>query len=227
MKTTLFLARHGQTVWHAENRYAGVSDVDLTDVGRTQAAELAEWAAQHRPDVVVSSPVRRARETATGAAAAIGRELQIESRLAEMSFGRAEGKTMSELRELDPHMVKRFVADPVRAHFPGGEDPAGAAERGSAALIHLAQQHHGQTLLVVAHNTLLRLSLCRLIGVDVGRYRRLFPKFDNGCLTEISLDDSNDNTSRDKTNTNDGSPLPTVSVRSLNIPLSTPRTDTP
>lgn len=225
MKTTLFLARHGQTVWHAENRYAGVSDVDLTEVGRTQAAELAEWAAQHRPDVVVSSPVRRALETANGAAAAIGRELQIESKLAEMSFGIAEGKTMSELRELDPHMVQRFVANPVLEHFPDGEDPAGAAERGSSALIQLAHQHQGQTLLVVAHNTLLRLSLCRLIGVDVGVYRRLFPRFNNGCLTEISLDDGNDNTS--SADTNDGGPLPTVSVRSLNVPLSTPRTNTP
>lgn len=230
MKTTLFLARHGQTVWHAENRYAGVSDVDLTDVGRAQAAALADWASQHRPDVVVSSPVRRALETATCAAAAIGQELQIESNLAEMSFGMAEGKTMSELRELDPQMVQRFVADPVRAHFPDGEDPEGAAERGSAALIQLAQQHHGQTLLVVAHNTLLRLSLCRLIGVDVGLYRRLFPRLDNGCLTEISLDDSSDSTSNDNTsstNTNDDSPLPTVSVLSLNVPLSTHRTDNP
>lgn len=56
MSTTLLLARHGQTVWHAENRYAGVSDVALTDTGRAQAEALGHWAADHPVDAIWTSP---------------------------------------------------------------------------------------------------------------------------------------------------------------------------
>lgn len=58
MSTTLLLARHGQTIWHAENRYAGVSDIGLTDEGRAQAEALGRWAAVHRPDAIWTSPSR-------------------------------------------------------------------------------------------------------------------------------------------------------------------------
>lgn len=66
MSTTLLLARHGQTLWHAENRYAGVSDVGLTDEGRAQAARLGEWAGRQTAaiDAVVTSTVSRAIVTA-------------------------------------------------------------------------------------------------------------------------------------------------------------------
>lgn len=211
--TTLFLSRHGQTVWHAENRYAGISDVDLTERGFEQAQELADWAGGNAIDQVVASPVRRAVQTATPAAQALGMELQFERKLVEMSFGIAEGRTIGELREQDPSMVEDFIADPVAHPFPEAEDPAQAARRGSEALLALAAQHPGKTLLVVAHNTLLRLSLCQLIGVEPRRYRTLFPKLDNGCLSEIRITDDG------------GSPTPhalssRVSVVSLNVPLS-------
>jgi probable phosphoglycerate mutase len=59
--TELILVRHGRTIWHAENRDAGVSDVPLDDTGRAQAEALAQWAARHRSDVLVCSPVSRPR----------------------------------------------------------------------------------------------------------------------------------------------------------------------
>lgn len=212
--TTLFLSRHGQTVWHAENRYAGVSDVDLTDRGVEQAQELAQWAGRNVIDRIVSSPIRRAVQTATPAAHCRGLDLQLEPGLSEMSFGIAEGRTIGELRHEDPTMVEDFILDPVAHPFPGAEDPAQAAQRGSAALRALAAQYPGQTLLVVAHNTLLRLSLCELIGVEPRRYRTLFPKLDNGCLSELRISHGN------------RSPTPPasssrVSLVSLNVPLAT------
>lgn len=212
--TTMFLSRHGQTVWHAENRYAGVSDVDLTPRGVEQAHELAAWAGQQTLDRIVSSPVRRAVETATPVAAALHMDLQIEPGLSEMSFGIAEGMTIGEMRAQDAQMVADFVADPVAHPFPDAEDPSLAAERGSAALLALAAAHAGETLLVVAHNTLLRLSLCELIGVAPSRYRTLFPKLDNGCLSQIRVTVPSP---EDRL-----TPLtPRVALVSLNVPLST------
>jgi broad specificity phosphatase PhoE len=69
--TELVLVRHGETVWHAENRYAGRSDVPLTPRGQEQAGALARWATGAGLDAVLTSPLCRARETAGPACAAL------------------------------------------------------------------------------------------------------------------------------------------------------------
>jgi broad specificity phosphatase PhoE len=181
---TLLLARHGQTVWHRENRYAGVSDVDLTAEGVRQAEQLAGWVLTRGVDAVVSSPLRRARESAEPAARAAGVPVEVEDDLREVGFGIAEGRTLA---ELDPGVVARFRADPVAHPFPGAEPPARAARRCTAALRWIAARHPDGTVLVVAHNTLLRLGLCALLGLPVARYRQVFPRLDNAAVTEIAL----------------------------------------
>lgn len=186
-RTRLFLSRHGQTVWHAENRYAGISDIDLTPTGHAQAEQLAAWCRRARPTAVVSSPVRRAVQTALPSARALGAEPVLVADLREVDFGIAEGRTLAELETLHPDAVARFREDPVRHHFPDAEPPAQAALRAERALRRVAQDHAGATVLVVAHNTLLRLALCRLLGLEVGRYRDVFPRLDNGTLSQLSM----------------------------------------
>jgi probable phosphoglycerate mutase len=188
-RTRLVLARHGQTVWHVENRYAGTSDVDLTPQGHAQAELLARWAAATRPDAVVCSPVRRARETAGPVERELGRAAVVLADLREVGFGIAEGRTLDELAGQDggAELVRRFREDPVAHPFPGAEAPESAAARGAEVLRRVAAEHAGQTVLVVAHNTLLRLALCRLIGIEVRRYRTVFPRLDNATLTRIEL----------------------------------------
>ena len=97
--THLLLVRHGETVWHADNRYAGGgSDIDLTERGRRQAQDLARWAGTQHVDAVVVSPVRRALETARPAAVALGLPLTVVDDLREVDFGVAEGRTVMTLR---------------------------------------------------------------------------------------------------------------------------------
>ncbi len=184
--TTLVLVRHGETVWHGDNRYAGgQSDIDLTDTGARQARLLAQWATATAPDAVVSSPVRRAVETATPAATALGVELRIEDDLREVDFGVAEGRTAAELLSTDPDIMHRFRRDPVAYPFPGSEHPHAAARRAAEALRKTAARYPGGRVLVVAHNTVLRLALCQLLDISVSRYRQLFPRLDNAALTEV------------------------------------------
>lgn len=186
-RTTLLLVRHGQTVWHAENRYAGISDIDLTPAGADQAEQLAEWARRAAPDRIVCSSVRRAQETAEPSARATGLTPVIEPDLREIDYGTAEGRTLGELRKADPDAVARFLADPVAHHFPRGEPPAAAAARATAALRRIAAAYPGEKVLVVAHNTVLRLCLCRLTGLSLSHYRTVFPKLRNAAVTELSL----------------------------------------
>jgi len=185
--TRLILARHGQTVWHSENRYAGVSDVDLTELGKRQAAALADWSRLHRPDAVYVSPIRRARETAAPTLAALGMDGTVIDDLREVDFGVGEGRTMAELAAEMPSVVAEHRRNPAASPLPGAESVVAAAERGSAALRAIAADHPDGTVLVVAHNTLLRLALCQLIGIPVGRYRTIFPSLENGALTTMCI----------------------------------------
>lgn len=180
---TLLLARHGQTVWHAENRYAGGhSDIDLTPAGVLQAERLASWARKRGVDAVIASPLRRAVETARPSALACETELELIDDLREVGFGVAEGRTLD---ELDPDVAARFRADPAAHPFPGAEHPAAAAQRAAETLRALATRR--STVLVVAHNTLLRLGLCTLIGLPVAHYRHVFPRLENGAVTEVAV----------------------------------------
>ncbi|MEU3186048.1 histidine phosphatase family protein [Streptomyces sp. NPDC006923] len=185
--TTVFLARHGETVWHAENRYAGVSDIDLTRRGIEQAAALGVWAAGAGLDAIVTSPLSRARRTAAPAARSTGLAAVVEPDLLETDFGLAEGRTLVELEASHPREVAAFRRDPAGHPLPAGEDPRAAAARGAAALHRLADTHPGRRVLAVAHNTLFRLVLCRLLGIPESEYRRVFPGLRNCAVTELRM----------------------------------------
>ncbi|REE94847.1 histidine phosphatase family protein [Thermomonospora umbrina] len=185
MNTTLYLVRHGETVWHAENRYAGVSDVALTQRGVDQAVRLSAWAEKTGLDAVWASPLGRARATAEPTAQTLGLPVTVDADLAEVGFGAAEGRTLA---ELPSDLVAAFRANPVDGAFPGAEDFREAAARGVAALHRIAARHPGRRVLVVAHNTLLRLVLCELLGIPLDRYRTVFPRLRNCSPTELSMD---------------------------------------
>ncbi|MDQ0988689.1 histidine phosphatase family protein [Streptomyces sp. V2I9] len=204
MTSRLLLVRHGETAWHAENRYAGVTDVALTPRGLAQGAALGTWAVRHRVDAVTSSPLTRARLTAAPAAAALDLTVEVQEGLREVDFGWGEGRTVQEMAEEDPEAVRRFREDADAGAFPGSEPVADAAARATTTLRDLAHRHRGGTVLVVAHNTLLRIALCDLLGLPLGRYRHTFPRLDNGAVTEIEIHGTR------------------TALRSLNVPTTLP-----
>lgn len=184
----VMLVRHGETIWHAENRYAGRSDIELTPVGEAQAQQLAAWAAHADLNAVWSSPLLRAQCTAQAAADAAALSLQMDQRLIEIDFGRGEGLTSAEMHALFPAERAAFERDPVQHHLPGGEDPKVAAIRGMAALEDIAAALPAKgCALVVAHSTLLRLLLCRSLGLSLSRYRSVFPRLSNVTGTELAF----------------------------------------
>lgn len=187
MTTRLLLVRHGETVWHAENRYCGSSDVDLTARGEQQAEELAAWTLRRRPDAIACSPLRRARMTAAPAARALETRPKVVEELRELDFGWGEGRTLAEMEAEDPAAVAAFREDPVAGAFPGAEPPGDAAARAGQALRRIAADPSVGTVLVVAHNSLLRLTLCSLLGIPLSRYRAVLPRLGNAAVTEIEL----------------------------------------
>ncbi|MFG3254713.1 histidine phosphatase family protein [Streptomyces sp. NPDC048172] len=185
----LLLVRHGETVWHAENRYAGSSDVALTEAGVRQADALGAWAAKRGGiEALACSPMERARRTVRPAAEALGLTPSVHEGLREVDFGWGEGRTIAEMEAEDPAAVRAFRQDAERGAFPGSEPPAAVAARVTGALRELAGAHAGRTALVVAHNTAFRIALCSLLGIPLGRYRLVLPRLDNAAVTEIEID---------------------------------------
>jgi broad specificity phosphatase PhoE len=183
------MVRHGETVWHAENRYTGATDVPLTDRGREQAARLAAWAATAGLDALWSSDLTRAVDTIAPAAAATGMAPRRDDRLREIAFGQGEGLTGAEMRERFPERYAAFVRDPVGGHLPGGEHPVEAVRRASACLDEVVADHAGGRVLVVWHSTLMRLVLCDWLGIPMSEYRRRLPMVRNVGITEVRVAD--------------------------------------
>jgi uncharacterized phosphatase len=164
--TTFALIRHGQTDWNAERRLQGSTDIPLNDVGRGQARDAVAVVSGYEWDAIVSSPLSRAAETADLIADGLGRTVARRlPELIERSFGPAEGLQAGP--ELD--------ALRIEGGFRGAETEDEAAHRGLTALEELAEEFRGGRVLVVAHGTLLRVSLSRAIG-------RTLQSVDNAAL---------------------------------------------
>lgn len=167
--TTFALVRHGQTDWNAERRLQGATDIPLNDVGRGQARDAVAVLSGQAWDVVVSSPLSRAAETADIIAAGLG--LGVARRLPglmERGYGKAEGLQAGP--ELD--------ALRIPGGFEGAESEESTAARGLAALEELAEEFSGKRVLVVAHGTLIRLTLNQATG-------QTLPSVENAALNLV------------------------------------------
>ena len=164
--TTFALIRHGQTDWNARRRLQGATDIPLNDVGRAQARDAVDVLSDNEWDAIVSSPLSRAAETAQLIADGLGLSVTRHiPALAERSFGPAEGlQAGPELEALR-----------IPGGYRGAESEEDAAARGLGALEALADEFPGRRVLVVAHGTLLRVSLNRAIG-------RTLHRIDNAVL---------------------------------------------
>jgi ribonuclease H / adenosylcobalamin/alpha-ribazole phosphatase len=161
--TTTLLLRHGQTALSAERRFAGRGDIPLTDIGLAQAAAAAARLAQRRGiNLIVTSPLRRAAQTAAAVADATGAQIDVDADLAETDFGSWEGLTFAEVMARSPDELTAWMTD-ADAAPPGGESFADVAVRVGAALDRLLERHQGQTVVVVSHVTPIKTLVCRAL----------------------------------------------------------------
>lgn len=163
---TFVLLRHGETALTPQKRFSGSggTDPELSPAGRRQAAAVAEaLAARGTVQAVVSSPLRRCRETAQAVADRLGLPVTVEEGLRETDFGAWEGLTFSEVRERFPDDLQAWLDSPKAAPTGGGESFAAVTRRVSATRDRLLSAYAGRTVLLVTHvtpvKTLVRLAL--------------------------------------------------------------------
>jgi broad specificity phosphatase PhoE/ribonuclease HI len=177
------LLRHGQTPLSSERRFAGTGDIPLTPLGIEQARAAADWlAARGGIDLIVTSPLRRARQTAAEVAAATGAGVQVADGIRETDFGKWEGLSFAEAGDQWPAEMTAWLADPGVAP-PGGESFADTGLRVNAALDALLAAHPGRTLLLVSHVTPIKTLVTRALLAPPAAMHRM--QLDVASLSEI------------------------------------------
>ena len=186
--TRLTLIRHGQGVCNVERRVEGVAQCrGLSDLGRRQVGRLVNrlCTEEFAPDVIVASPIRRARETAEMIASAIGRDVDLfDADIEEVRPGEAEGMTWDQYFAFYG-AVEGW--DPSVAFAPGGETWVHFAARVGKMLDRLAAAHFGQTIAVVAHGGVVDASLFHFFGLDPFTRAPIDFETTNASLTEWEL----------------------------------------
>ncbi len=171
MSLKVYFLRHGETTSSQTGTYCGALDINLTPEGHQMAKDFAR-AYQSLPwTAVYTSPLWRAIDTAKPLCEAIKMDMQLRDGLKEITYGQWEGKTPEEVnREFHDEYV-RWLADPGWNSPTGGEKGVDIARRSSLVLEEIEQTHSTGNVLVVSHKATIRIMLCSLLGIDVGRFR--------------------------------------------------------
>ena len=180
--TVTLLLRHGQTPMSVQKRYAGRSDVPLTETGVLQAAAAAKRLASAGIGVIVTSPLLRATRTAQEVAEVTGAPVVTDEGFRETDFGAWDGLTFAEVRQRWPADVTAWLADPAVAP-PGGESLAEVSARVTEALRRVLADRAHQTILIVSHVTPIKtLVAAALLAPPAALYRM---HLDVAALCEI------------------------------------------
>ncbi|MEA2627295.1 MAG: hypothetical protein QOD06_3340 [Candidatus Binatota bacterium] len=169
--TRVFLVRHGATVLSAEDRFAGSTDVELSDEGRAQARRLGERIAGEPLAAVYASPMRRARDTARLIAGEKPLEVVVREGLREIDHGRWEQLTRKEVEASFPDEYAAWETDPFTSAPLRGETGLAVVARALPVLREIVAAHGGQKVLVVSHKATIRLLLAVFLGFDARTYR--------------------------------------------------------
>lgn len=189
MTTRIMLIRHGATTLSAEDRFAGATDVDLSDEGRRQARCLAERLADDKIAAVYASPMKRTRETAAILATPHGLEPVIDAGLREIDHGRWEQLTRKEVETKLPEEYASWEADPFTFAPEGGESGLNVMARALPVIRSIVVKHPTETVAVVSHKATIRLLLCTVLGIDPRGYRDRLEQ-SPACLNVVDFKDT-------------------------------------
>jgi len=168
----LLLVGHGDTVLNSAERLWGETDVELGTVGLRQAERLRDRLAAQRIDVIYSSNLQRALATAKTIASRHQLKVITCPELREINFGKFEGLTFQEIRQLYPEIAELWTNWSPQLEFPGGESVDELNTRVTRFLDRLKKHTPEETILIVAHSAPLRLIICHLLGIELWRWRQ-------------------------------------------------------
>jgi broad specificity phosphatase PhoE len=184
--THLYLVRHGETDWNREQRLQGTLDVPLNSAGVAQARRLTEYFARIRVACIVSSPLARASATAAILAETCTCPLTTDARLREIDHGTWSGRTLPEIDQRFPSLVRNEQLLPEAFEVGGGERLSAVYRRASKALADLLDAYGGQSVVVVGHGVTLAAMWCAATGLETARLHECQPPNAGGVVLTFS-----------------------------------------
>jgi probable phosphoglycerate mutase len=189
MTTRVLLIRHGATVLSAEDRFAGATDVELSEEGRRQARCLGERLADAELAAVYASPMRRTIETANLVTGLHELTVETDGGLREIDHGRWEQLTRREVEARFPAEYENWEADPFTFAPEGGESGLSVMARALPVLRRIVVANTGKTVAIISHKATIRLVLCSLLGIDARGYRDRLDQ-SPACLNVLDFKDA-------------------------------------
>jgi broad specificity phosphatase PhoE len=171
MTTRIYLVRHGATVLSAEDRFAGRTDVPLSEEGRDQVRRLAARLSSETIGAFYASPMGRTMETARILAEPHQKPVIPMDGLREIDHGRWEEKTRAEVEKLYPEEYARWETDPFSFAPQGGESGLSVTARALPALLEIVSAHPAEHVAIASHKATIRLLICSILGFDARTYR--------------------------------------------------------
>jgi len=185
----IYLIRHGETKWNREKVFRGQMDIPLNEFGRLQAEKLSETLKMQKlkNPVFISSPLKRARETAEIATNLFAKaEININDAFIDISFGQWEGLPLHEIESDYPDLYQTWVQNPEKVDFPNGENIKVVADRAEEGIYQAVHANPESELVIVAHRVINKALLCRLLGMELKAFWKL--RQDTACLNELYFD---------------------------------------
>jgi uncharacterized phosphatase len=174
-ETVICIVRHGETDWNAQGRLQGREDIELNDAGRQQARRIAAYLSSDHWDAIVSSPLKRAYETARIVSGILSiSEIEVEEQITERDYGEASGLFPEDRRSRFPDGI------------PGQEDFELFRQRAMSGLNKIVSDHAGKRIVVISHGALTNSILYTLSGGEFGSFKT---RLRNGCINQITVKD--------------------------------------
>ncbi len=172
--TQLILIRHGRTILNAAGRFRGRQDVPLDGVGRTEADALAcRLKMSFNITHLLTSPLRRAVETADAIAKTFELPTVVEPRLTDLDYGNWQGLTPEEAAAAYPRQYREWERTPDRTLLPGGGCLAWQIDTALRLVRELIADYPGETVALVTHQVVCHGLTCSFLGIPLRRFRRI------------------------------------------------------
>jgi broad specificity phosphatase PhoE len=184
MRGIALFMRHGETTWNREGRVMGRNPVELDEEGRAQVAASIPFARLLKPELIVTSPLARARQSAEIIGEGVGGvPIAEDLQLSEVQYGRWEGMVYDDL--VDDADYLNYREHPLDAPTPGGETIVQVQSRGVEAVRRAMGDNRDRRILFVSHGDIIRTVLCHYMRLELAHFRRI--RVDNAAFSGFQL----------------------------------------
>jgi len=167
----LILVRHGETLSNRENRVQGITDTELSDHGYAQVEKLAESLRNEPIDCIVSSPLKRAYQTAQAISKFHKTAIEVENNLQEMNHGDFENVTIAELKKKHLPFLKQWFNNPASIAMPNGESLYDLQMRAWSVIEKIIE--NSKNTIVVSHGMAIMTILCKIKDMELSHAREM------------------------------------------------------